>query len=113
MTPKKKFNVPKGGGSVVYNKRTKSDTGKSNTTVKLKKGGVLDSLTKEQITDAYAELHKRYVNNEKLTREEKINYEIRYPDIMWAKYGVSSSGIQSVLGGGDTFDPYVRERFGK
>ena len=113
VTPKKKFNVPKGGGSVVYNKRTKSDTGKSNTTVKLKKGGVLDSLTKEQITDAYAELHKRYVNNEKLSREEKINYEIRYPDIMWAKYGVSSSGIQSVLGGGDTFDPYVRERFGK
>ena len=113
ITPKKKFNVPKGGGSVVYNKRTKSDTGKSNTTVKLPKGGVRDSLTKEQITDAYAELHKRYVNNEKLTREEKTNYEYWYPNIMWAKYGVSSSGIQSVLGGGDTLDPYVKERFGK
>ena len=29
---------------------------------------------------------------------------------MWAKYGVSSQGIESVLGGGDTFDPFVRER---
>ena len=69
---------------------------RSNTTVKLKKGGVLDSLTKEQITDAYAELHKRYINNEELTREERKNYEYWYPNIMWAKYRVSAGNIQSV-----------------
>ena len=113
MTPKKKFNLPNKGKSINYIRNTKSNTGESNTSVTIPKGGEYDSLSKDQITDAYAELHKRYVNNEELTREERKNYEYWYPNIMWAKYRVSAGNIQSVLGGGDSLDPYVTERFGK
>jgi len=46
-----------------------------------------------------------------ISDQEKRDYRNRLPALMWAKYGVSHGNIQSVLGGGDSFDPFVNERF--
>ena len=105
--------VPEGKVRMVtYTRKTKSGTGKSSTTAKVVKGGRLDSLTKGEIVDLYAELHKRNGGDgEKLSDREKKDYRHYLPNLMWAKYGVNHGNIQSVLSGGDSFDPFVNERF--
>ena len=104
--------VPEGSVRMVtYTRKTKSGTGRSSTQAKVVKGGRLDSLTKGEIVDLYAELHKRYNGQgEKLSRQEETDYKHRVPGLMWAKYGVHSGSIESVLSGGDTLDPFVRDR---
>ena len=104
--------VPEGKVRMVtYTRKTKSGTGKSSTQAKVVKGGRLDSLTKGEIVDLYAELHKRYNGQgEELSSQEKRDYRNRLPGLMWAKYGVHSGSIESVLSGGDTLDPFVRDR---
>ena len=104
--------VPEGKVRMVtYTRKTKSGTGRSSTTAKVVKGGRLDSLTKGEIVDLYAELHKRYNGQgEELSSQEKRDYKHYIPDLMWAKYGVHSGSIESVLSGGDTLDPFVRDR---
>ena len=97
---------------ITYTRKTKSRTGKSSTQAKVVKGGRLDSLTKGEIVDLYAELHKRYNGQgEELSRDEQIDYEQRVPNLMWAKYGVHSGSIESVLSGGVSLDPFVTDRF--
>ena len=104
--------VPEGKVRMVtYTRKTKSGTGKSSTQAKVVKGGRLDSLTKGEIVDLYAKLHKRYNGQgEELSSQEKRDYRNRLPGLMWAKYGVHSGSIESVLSGGDTLDPFVRDR---
>ena len=68
-------------------------------------------MTKGEIVDLYAELHKRYNGQgEELSSQEKKDYRHYLPQLMWAKYGVHSGNIESVLSGGDSLDPFVRER---
>ena len=94
-----------------YTKKTKSSTGQSSTQVKVKKGGRLDSLTKGEIVDLYAELHKRYNGDgEKLNPQEEKDYEYYLPELMWAKYGLNKSYIESVLSGGESEDPFITNR---
>tara|TARA_B100000287_G_scaffold378950_1_gene381722 strand:- start:2265 stop:3752 length:1488 start_codon:yes stop_codon:yes gene_type:complete len=93
-----------------YTKKTKSGTGKSSTQVKVKKGGRLDSLTKGEIVDLYAELHKRYNGDgEELNFQEEKDYEHYLPELMWAKYGLYSGDIESFLAGGEA-DPFITNR---
>ena len=84
---------------------------KDTTTAKVVKGGRLDSLSKGEIADLYADLHKRKNNGEKLSRQEKRDYRSRLPNLMYAKFGILNQDIESVLTGGDSFDPFVNERF--
>ena len=81
-------------------------------TALIEKDGELDSLSKDELADKYAELHKRYLKNpDSFSDRELTNYEIKLPGLMMAKYKLFSGNIQSVLQGGDSFDPYVTSRF--
>ncbi len=81
-------------------------------TALIEKDGELDSLSKDELADKYAELHKRYLKNpDSFSNRELTNYEIKLPGLMMAKYKLFSGNIQSVLQGGDSLDPYVTNRF--
>jgi len=81
-------------------------------TALIEKDGELDSLSKDELADKYADLHKRYLKNpDSFSNRELTNYKIKLPGLMMAKYKLFDGNIQSVLQGGDSFDPYVTNRF--
>ena len=81
-------------------------------TALIEKDGELDSLSKDELADKYAELHKRYLKNpDSFSYRELNDYQIKLPGLMMAKYKLFSGNIKSVLQGGDSFDPYVTNRF--
>ena len=73
------------------------------TTARIKKGGRLDSLSKGEIVDLYADLHKKYVDGEKfpIGPYRSNDYKHKIPGVLYAKFGILDSEIQSVLGGYD------------
>jgi len=81
-------------------------------TALIEKDGELDSLSKDELADKYAELHRRYLKNpDSFSDRELTDYKIKLPGLMMAKYKLFDGNIQSVLQGGDSFDPYVTNRF--
>ena len=73
------------------------------TTAKIVKGGRLDSLSKGEIVDLYADLHKKYVDGEKfpIGPYRSNDYKHKIPGVLYAKFGILDSEIQSVLSGYD------------
>ncbi len=98
-------NVKKKGKEMVRYKY-----GGSTSTVE--KGGYLDSLSKDELADKYAELYKRYLKDpDSFSKNELKNLQVRLPAFMMAKHKLFDGNIQSVLTGGASFDPYVTNRF--
>ena len=83
-------------------------------TVTIEKGGNLDSLSKNELADKYAELHKRWNDDPRsFTRKDKRLYKHTLPALMMAKYKLFDGDIQSILNGDESLDPWVTNHFNK